>query len=185
MQNVLPPAPVVLIHMNCGAAKGKWKGSCLPLKHPIAIWSGGNYLLCNYCHIGLVAAPKSFLFCLEELDSFRNKLHHVFVSWLTDKRRLLEIKTWIDVLCEQRRQQRVSWNLKKEEKENQMVMDEVSISRSDPTEFCKWTAEETWEESSLIIEYWRQSPGQQWNTLYLRCCSLLVTDCQGCHNQPS
>jgi hypothetical protein len=23
MQNVLPPAPVVLIHMNCGAAKGK------------------------------------------------------------------------------------------------------------------------------------------------------------------
>lgn len=45
MQNVLPPASVVLIHMNCGAAKGQWKGSSLPLKHQIAIWSEGIYYL--------------------------------------------------------------------------------------------------------------------------------------------
>lgn len=48
----------------------------------------------------------------------------------------------------------ISPNLKKEKK-NQMMIDEISS----PIDFCKWEAEETWRQSSLITECWRQSPG--------------------------
>lgn len=33
-----------------------------------------------------------------------------------------------------------------------MVMEEISMCWSDPTDFCKEEAEETWGQSSLIIE---------------------------------
>lgn len=97
-QNVLPPASVVRTHTNRGAAKAKWKGSNLPPERQTAIWPEGNYLSFNHSYAGFEAAPKEFLLCLEELDSFRSEFCHLSVSWPTDKGLLSAIRQLIDVL---------------------------------------------------------------------------------------
>lgn len=53
----------------------------------------------------------------------------------------------------------ISPNLKKEKK-NQTMIDEIFICRSNRIDFGKWEAEETWRQSSLIIECERQSAGE-------------------------
>lgn len=123
---------------------------------------------------------RELLLCLEELDSFPSKFQLLSVSWPIDERLLSEIRQLIAVLRARGRQQGSPRTSRRKKEKNRMVINEISICRSNPIDFRKWEAEDTWGQSSLITECWRQSPRVMMGSTVLmgsECCNHLASVC--------